>query len=696
MLYSVPAGPPNALRSAAHPPAAARRATKLGRGWGKEPSASLGGVEGVPPQRILHSAAHPKLDPLLSNLINLVCRWFILTWYSNITRDPDRAFVGQVTSILVHVIQALEVRIAHVDFVELVALDLPALLEQHVKDWEEAEDKARTSHAHNLDRDEVFHRLQSHIAISLVASPSGVLQPSIDKTYLRSLVDNLLRLLLPPEDYRADTERTIIREIVVNIVLGNVFTKVAQPWFLHLMIARVLEGRQAAQSDPPKESSPTLNPTGRSALPHSGSPTLAGTIGVVLRGGVATLASVPTLLKALAVSISTLYHTAMASPVPAHFRDRPPLTTPALSLLATILPPSPLLVQTLHYVQLPLALGSSFVTSILFYVFNDKVFTPKLTEMVLQVATRALFPDGRPPPREPDPTSDEQVELKKRCEQRVAEALPGEIFSFSGCFPQTTALIAVHLSILQSSSQTSSSRLRSQTDHRPWPVTSSTHYHLTSRMSTYLYSSWTSSLGKRSRSSSFRRNSSRHPLLLPSSVTYVLAATLLPLYTPINHTPVVVVLRKLPKRQAKASFQGPNAQPPSFRAAQNSLSASHLSRRPLSRTMQHPSQRSKSRKSKKARTEGPTPLGAFLPQPALVKDESELELEEAVFGRSRAGKNNWELAEEDLLHLDEDDLDQEEETGLERLRDENVSALLFFSLSRGGAAGEQKGRTGWR
>ncbi|KAL8290055.1 hypothetical protein RQP46_002994 [Phenoliferia psychrophenolica] len=81
---------------------------------------------------------------------------------------------------------------------------------------------------------------------------------------------------------------------------------------------------------------------------------------------------------------------------------------------------------------------------------------------------------------------------------------------------------------------------------------------------------------------------------------------------------------------------------------------------------------SKHRRTKKARTEGPTPLGAFLDTAAFAKDESELELEESVFGKSRTGKSSWELAEEDLEPV----LDDEEdfETGLERLRDEN----LFF------------------
>ncbi|GAA5899714.1 hypothetical protein JCM6882_005420 [Rhodosporidiobolus microsporus] len=87
----------------------------------------------------------------------------------------------------------------------------------------------------------------------------------------------------------------------------------------------------------------------------------------------------------------------------------------------------------------------------------------------------------------------------------------------------------------------------------------------------------------------------------------------------------------------------------------------------------------------------PAPLGSasLLAQAAKVheKDETELELEEAVFGH-RSGEGDaavWDLAEEDLRgkrrggdsddEIDYEDEDEDdEETGLERLRDEN----LFF------------------
>ncbi|KAM0755901.1 hypothetical protein T439DRAFT_295899 [Meredithblackwellia eburnea MCA 4105] len=416
-------------------------------------------------QRILHSTAHAELDPLIHQLLSLISRWFILTWYSGISRDPDRTFVRQVDAILVHVIQALEVRLAQVDLVQLAAVDLPLLLEAHIRDFEESEARtAESSHAHanDLDRDDMFDRIQSHIAVSLVdVAPTSSLadgastsptskrrKANVDKVYLRALVDNLLRLLLPPEDYRAETERTIVREILVNIVLGNVFEKVAQPWFLHMMIAKVIEGTQESNSSkalPPRQTRKTEG--SKTTAPPPPPTSIPEMLVLMLRRAWDTVGSLPTFFRALAVSISALYNTAISAPVPPHFRDRPPLTTPTLTLLVALLPSSPLVDQVVHYAQLLLALVSSFVTSLVFYVLTERIFTPNLTKTVLQVAQNALFPNGRPSPKEPDPTPDEQVALKERCEKRVAEVLPSRLGQalYSPRVPDRSLALARHI-----------------------------------------------------------------------------------------------------------------------------------------------------------------------------------------------------------------------------------------------------------
>jgi hypothetical protein len=92
------------------------------------------------------------------------------------------------------------------------------------------------------------------------------------------------------------------------------------------------------------------------------------------------------------------------------------------------------------------------------------------------------------------------------------------------------------------------------------------------------------------------------------------------------------------------------------------------------------------RKAKKSKTSLAFTSALGLPAQGgyIEKDATELELEEAVFGRSRAGKGSvWDDLDDvkssnKRSRFDEPEEEEEVETGLERLRDDNVG--LYFSL----------------
>lgn len=379
-------------------------------------------AKGPRPPRILHSAAHPVLDPLILDLIALVCREHILTWYSSISSDPDRAFIQQVTAVLVHVIQALEVRLAQVDLVRILAVELPALLEQHVIDFDEATHKAYSGHAHNLNRDQTFHHLQPHMAISVAEISTNNSEYSteaiVDKTYLRALVENVLRLLLPPEDYRAETERAIVREIISNTVLGGVFTRVAQPWFFHQLLARLLEGRQEPNN--PRDGSPSAVSDSAHVKKQRPADRNFGD-----KAWTACTAAYNLGQKA-ASGLATLSQALVSSALPAEYYLLPPLYENAVCLAFRLLPPSPALAQIVHYASLPCKFFAPSVNAVIYTLVTGRLLTTSTVQVVLENATKALFPGGHSPPKELDPSPDEQVALRHKCERALAQALPGK------------------------------------------------------------------------------------------------------------------------------------------------------------------------------------------------------------------------------------------------------------------------------
>ncbi|KWU45967.1 hypothetical protein RHOSPDRAFT_32446 [Rhodotorula sp. JG-1b] len=397
-----PSARPPPAAAAATPPADKGDAPPLYRRILYPPSSS------IPTPRILHSPSHDLLDPLILDLIALSLRAYVSPWYNgSISRDPDKHFLQAVTNVLVHVVQALEVRLAALDWSALVLQDLPQVLTEHYRDWDLAEEKSAPagtssdntrSTSHNLSRDELFDRIHPHLAVHLVppadaapliTTPATLLPPlgaRVDPVYLRALTDHLLKLVLPPEDYRSVAERAIVREILVGVVFRTVFERVTQPWFLYALIAKQLEPRIEAKR--------------AAAAAAKGATATAASRGRIFAGYV-----VPTLQG-------------LASRMAIH----PSL----LALLSAILPPSLFLTQLVSLTSLALFFLSDRVSSYLSSLVTVRLANAQTAQTVLEAIKGALFPleGGWPAMREADPDQEEREEWKRRAEVALAEFLP--------------------------------------------------------------------------------------------------------------------------------------------------------------------------------------------------------------------------------------------------------------------------------
>jgi hypothetical protein len=362
----------------------------------------------------LHTESSGQLSTALLDLINLICREHILSWYS-ISISRDKEIAQYIKTICVHALQTLEVRIADVDFIELTLIDWVNLVEKHYEDWDNAVEKTKTAYGHSKDVGELFHGLQPHLAISLEPS----LTPIVDQVYLRKWVDHLLRLLLPVEDYRAETERSIVKEIIVNIILQGVFTKVAEPWFLYKVMGDIIGIVCEGGVEIPKK---VEEPVDKS----------------ILDTALSMISSLSALILSLCLSISTLYGIATTS---APARHRPNLIAPSLFLSLAVLPPSPVFTQLMHYIQLASDFFTPAINSIVSYSMKQSVFNIGMVETVVGISSKALFPNGHPPPHVPDPNLHEREELRIRCEERVAGIIPCKLFH--AAFPPTVPLTCI-------------------------------------------------------------------------------------------------------------------------------------------------------------------------------------------------------------------------------------------------------------
>jgi hypothetical protein len=197
------------------------------------------------PEPILASPEYTHLSPYILHLVALACREHVQPWYGRLTRD--RTFFYHITLTITQVIRSLEARLASTDLTRLLAFDACRILTEHYADFNVASSKQHSIPDPRLLA-HTFDSLQPHLAIHLDPSPPlGSKLPYVDPAYLDALADSVLRILLPPSQSRSDLERTIVRDLIVRVVLGSVFDKIARPWFIHRLIVNLLESRRVQQ-----------------------------------------------------------------------------------------------------------------------------------------------------------------------------------------------------------------------------------------------------------------------------------------------------------------------------------------------------------------------------------------------------------------------------------------------------------------
>lgn len=173
-----------------------------------------------------------ELNDEIYDFLALALRAFVLPWWSKLSKY-DKEFLPEIARVVTYAVRALEPRARRADVSALILRDVPALLAQHYADFHAARLRLGTSYAAGEGSlAETFHSLQPHIALT----PEGTIRDE----YLRQAVERILQLLLPAQDWSAQAEREIVREIFVKVLIADVFPRVVQPWFIQKLVLEVL------------------------------------------------------------------------------------------------------------------------------------------------------------------------------------------------------------------------------------------------------------------------------------------------------------------------------------------------------------------------------------------------------------------------------------------------------------------------
>ncbi|OBZ78901.1 PXA domain protein 1 [Grifola frondosa] len=436
----------------------------------------------LPP--LLASPAAPReLNAELYDFIALALRAFVNPWWTKLTRY-DREFLPEITRVLAAVVRALEARILATDLAPLAFRDLPALLTQHIVDFRTAQAKLHTAYAAGgaATLPQLFHRAQPHMAVSA--------DGRIDEEYVRQAVDQVLRTCLPPEDYTPETERYLVREIVLKVLLDSVLPRITQPWFIHKLILDLMGPEE--DKEKPAEGVCTSDSTGSSSnqsgfTKRSSHSFSLQSLAIFFLSAIQSISGVCLALihayKQARDTIKKVNQSAASHPpnasdnsqsttsaslnredtgVPAtpsfpgalpHVPAAPDYTHPPLTLLLTLFTPpaapssasaparapASTALALAHTLSLLLTALAPFLSRLLPYLLYAHALSPTSLISAVRAARRALFPEGWPAPPPPDPTPEEQVALRAELSRRLLARFPAPLAPLLGPTPAARA-----------------------------------------------------------------------------------------------------------------------------------------------------------------------------------------------------------------------------------------------------------------
>jgi sorting nexin-25 len=172
------------------------------------------------------------ISSALDELLELIERDFVSSWYSNISKNP--VFTNEVDKTIRMALGALRDRLLELDVTEIMTTRFVPIMTAHFRDFYEAERSIRGKHLNRsvTESEELdlaiagkYKDGKLHPAASLAYADTKLVQ----QEYLRKLTKDLLPKLLPESVLASRAVGVIIKELVSCAVLSPVMQLLSDP-----------------------------------------------------------------------------------------------------------------------------------------------------------------------------------------------------------------------------------------------------------------------------------------------------------------------------------------------------------------------------------------------------------------------------------------------------------------------------------
>ncbi|KAJ2998743.1 Intermediate filament protein [Globomyces sp. JEL0801] len=177
------------------------------------------------------SIPNKEMDEVIKDILALVSKDFIQTWYKNIS--TDQSFITTIDNLLYQAVSELYFRTHSVDANQLLLVRIIGIITQHAKEVALANKLMKASNLSiNLDKEELQKKLATHYC-------QGKLHPAISASvsdttpleyaWLRKRIKPYLALLFPKKEISNGIVMTLVREILVTCLLCPLIKSFSDP-----------------------------------------------------------------------------------------------------------------------------------------------------------------------------------------------------------------------------------------------------------------------------------------------------------------------------------------------------------------------------------------------------------------------------------------------------------------------------------
>ncbi|KAK0411945.1 hypothetical protein QR680_005935 [Steinernema hermaphroditum] len=197
-----------------------------------------------------HSMSKSSLvDPILEEVLGLVMRDFMDTWYTELS--DDQLFKESLKRTARRSISRLSHAMQKVDWVPLLTHDIMDDCASHLRLYRKAKERClsrkegeRTEEDLESDFFDLELEMEKTYCRDLVSTT-----PQYENAYLHDICDILLYLLMPSEDFRSRPLRFILREIIIRKVIMPLLDQFSDPDYLNHIIVWLLSSVSLGTDD---------------------------------------------------------------------------------------------------------------------------------------------------------------------------------------------------------------------------------------------------------------------------------------------------------------------------------------------------------------------------------------------------------------------------------------------------------------